>query len=100
MCSLLLSNGMQLEQTLQLTLNSDGPLRGVMAISTGSGNVKGYVGSPQIGDMPLYPESRWERRTASREESSQLDRTPTTEYSLRFDTVMSIGECRSVPGGK
>lgn len=53
MCSLLLSNGMQLEQTLQLTLNSDGPLRGVMAISTGSGDVKGYVGSPQIGDMPL-----------------------------------------------
>ncbi|KAI2512204.1 Hsp33 protein [Fragilaria crotonensis] len=52
-CSLLLSNGMQLEQTLQLTLNSDGPLRGVMALSTGSGRVKGYVGSPQIGDMPL-----------------------------------------------
>jgi molecular chaperone Hsp33 len=52
-CSLLLSNGMQLEQTLQLTLNSDGPLRGVMALSTGSGRVKGYVGSPQIGDMSL-----------------------------------------------
>lgn len=52
-CAILLSNGMQLEQTIQLTLNSDGPLRGVMAISTGAGEVRGYVGSPQVGDMPL-----------------------------------------------
>jgi molecular chaperone Hsp33 len=52
-CSLLMSNGMQLEQTLQLTLNSDGPLRGCMAISTGAGEVRGYVGSPQIGTMAL-----------------------------------------------
>ena len=49
-CSLLMSNGMQDEQ---ITMNGDGPLRGVMVISTGLGEVKGYVGSPGIGDMPL-----------------------------------------------
>jgi molecular chaperone Hsp33 len=52
-CSLLMSNGMQHDQTLQLTINSDGPLRGCMAISTGAGGVRGYVGSPQIGTMSL-----------------------------------------------
>jgi molecular chaperone Hsp33 len=48
-CSLLISNGMQAEQTFQVTMNGDGPLRGAMAISTGSGQVRGYAGSPGVG---------------------------------------------------
>lgn len=51
--SLLLSNGMQHEQTFQLTINGDGPIRGVVAIAKGSGEVRGYVGNSQIGEMPL-----------------------------------------------
>lgn len=52
-CALMMSNGMQAEQTCQITLNSDGPLRGVVAISDGVGNVRGYVGSPMLGDVNL-----------------------------------------------
>eukprot|EP00536_Pseudo-nitzschia_multiseries_P001478 jgi/Psemu1/322080/estExt_fgenesh1_pg.C_190015 len=52
-CALMMSNGMQAEQTCQITFNSDGPLRGVVAISDGVGNVRGYVGSPMLGDIEL-----------------------------------------------
>ena len=52
-CALMMSNGMQAEQTCQITFNADGPLRGVVAISDGIGNVRGYVGSPKLGDMKL-----------------------------------------------
>ena len=52
-CSLLVSNGMQPEQTFQITINSDGPLRGVVAIADGAGQVRGYVGSPMLGDMSI-----------------------------------------------
>lgn len=51
--ALLMANGIQAEQTIQLTLSSNGPLRGCMAIATGQAELKGYVGSPQIADMPL-----------------------------------------------
>jgi molecular chaperone Hsp33 len=53
MCALLLSNGMQAEQTCQITINSDGPLRGVVAIANGRGKVRGYVGSPMLGETQL-----------------------------------------------
>jgi len=52
-CALMMSNGMQAEQTCQITLNADGPLRGVVAMSDGLGNVRGYVGSPMLGDVKL-----------------------------------------------
>ena len=52
-CALMMSNGMQEEQTLQITMNCDGPIRGIVAISTGKGEVRGYVGSPMLGDMKL-----------------------------------------------
>ena len=52
-CALLISNGMQDEQTLQITMNGDGPLRGAMAISSGKGEVRGYAGSPAVGSMTL-----------------------------------------------
>jgi molecular chaperone Hsp33 len=52
-CALMISNGMQQEQTFQITMNSDGPIRGLVAISTGKGEVRGYVGSPMLGDMTL-----------------------------------------------
>lgn len=52
-CALLMSNGMQAEQTVQITLNSDGPLRGLVAIADGKGACRGFVGSPMLGDMTL-----------------------------------------------
>jgi len=52
-CGLLMSNGMQEEQTVQITLNTDGPIRGVIAIASGKGELKGYVGAPALGDMHL-----------------------------------------------
>ena len=51
--ALMMSNGLQAEQTCQITLNGDGPLRGVVAISNGKGEVRGYVGSPMLGDVEL-----------------------------------------------
>lgn len=56
-CALLISNGMQAEQTMQITINSDGPIRGIVAISSGLGKVRGYVGSPMLGDMIQLPEA-------------------------------------------
>lgn len=52
-CALLISNGMQEEQTFQITMKGDGPLRGAMAISNGKGEVRGYAGSPAVGSMTL-----------------------------------------------
>ena len=52
-CGLLMSNGMQDEQTVQITFNGDGPLRGACAIANGIGEVRGYVGSPALGEMTL-----------------------------------------------
>mmetsp|Transcript_24827 Transcript_24827/g.72730 ORF Transcript_24827/g.72730 Transcript_24827/m.72730 type:complete len:397 (-) Transcript_24827:379-1569(-) len=52
-CSVLISNGMQDEQVFQITVDGDGPLRGIVAISSGLGEVRGYVGNPGIGEMPL-----------------------------------------------
>ena len=52
-CGLLLSNGMQHEQTFQLTMSCDGPIRSVMSITTGKGEVKGYVGNPGLSDMHI-----------------------------------------------
>jgi hypothetical protein len=34
-------------------MTGDGPLRGVVAISSGTGGVRGYVGSPMLGDISL-----------------------------------------------
>lgn len=44
------SNGMQEEQMFQLTMKGDGPLRGCLAIVTGKGEARGYVGNPSLGD--------------------------------------------------
>jgi len=52
-CALLMSNGMQAEQTCQITMNSDGPIRGIVSICNGEGKVRGYVGSPMLGDVEL-----------------------------------------------
>lgn len=52
-CGLLMSNGMQAEQTVQLTVSGDGPLRGIVAIANGKGEVRGYVGSPQVRESNL-----------------------------------------------
>jgi molecular chaperone Hsp33 len=48
-----MSNGMQAEQTVQITMNGDGPLRGAMVIASGQGEVRGYVGSPSLGKMSI-----------------------------------------------
>ncbi len=52
-CGLLIANGMQKEQTFQLTLNCDGPIRNVVTVANGEGGVKGYVGNPGLGDMHI-----------------------------------------------
>lgn len=52
-CGLLLSNGMQEEQTYQLTINGDGPLRGVFSICTGKGEARGYVGNSALNGFNL-----------------------------------------------
>lgn len=50
MCSLLMANGIQDEQIVQISLKTTGPIRGVVAVCNGLGHVRGYVGSPQLGE--------------------------------------------------
>ncbi|KAL7548061.1 hypothetical protein ACHAWF_011347 [Thalassiosira exigua] len=50
LCALMASNGMQEEQMFQLTMKGDGPLRGCLAIVTGKGEARGYVGNPGLGE--------------------------------------------------
>lgn len=38
---------------MRLCHPGDGPIRGIVATSTGLGEVRGYVGSPMLGDMKL-----------------------------------------------
>ena len=53
-CGLLMANGIQDEQIVQITVKSDGPIRGIVAICNGVGEVRGYVGSPMLGgDLQL-----------------------------------------------
>jgi len=52
-CGLLMSNGMPDEHTVQITINGDGPLRGVCTITNGLGECKGYVGSPSLNGFTL-----------------------------------------------
>lgn len=52
-CALLLSNGMQEEQTFQLTMACDGPIRTVVAIADTTGSVRGYVGNPSLNTATL-----------------------------------------------
>ncbi len=52
-CGLLLSNGMQAEQTFQITMACDGPIRSVVAIADGVGQVRGFVGNPGLGNMHI-----------------------------------------------
>lgn len=48
-CALLAGNGMQPEQTFQLSVKGDGALRSCMAIASGAGEVRGFVGNPALG---------------------------------------------------
>jgi len=50
LCALMASNGMQEEQMFQLSMKGDGPLRGCLAIVTGKGEARGYVGNPSLGN--------------------------------------------------
>ncbi len=36
-----------------MAIIADGPIRGIVAVSTGLGEVRGYVGSPMLGEMKL-----------------------------------------------
>jgi molecular chaperone Hsp33 len=49
-CSMLMANGIQEEQIVQITINTEGPIRGIVAICSGIGEVRGYVGSPMLGN--------------------------------------------------
>jgi len=52
--ALLMANGLPDEQVVQITMNSDGPLRGIVGIASGKGDLRGYVGTPMLGnDLPL-----------------------------------------------
>jgi molecular chaperone Hsp33 len=50
MCAILIANGIQDEQIVQITINTEGPIRGIVAICSGKGEVRGYVGSPMLGN--------------------------------------------------
>ena len=52
-CAVLMSNGMQDEQKVQITMNSDGPIRGIVGMANGKGEARGYVGTPMLGEMSL-----------------------------------------------
>jgi len=47
-CALLMSNGMEEEQTVQITVNGGGLLGGAVAICNGAGEIRGFVGNPNV----------------------------------------------------
>jgi len=53
-CALLLASGKKNGETLQLEFRGDGPIRGITAIATGDGEVRGYMGNPSI-ELPPSP---------------------------------------------
>ena len=52
-CGTMLASGMDDSQIFQITVNGAGPLRGIVTISDSEGGVKGYVGNPGVGEIPL-----------------------------------------------
>lgn len=52
-CGLLLSNGMAQDHVVQITINGDGPLRGICTTTTGRGECRGYVGVPGLQGFTL-----------------------------------------------
>ena len=52
-CALLMANGIQDEQMVQITIDSDGPIRGIVGIANGKGQVRGYTGTPALADIHL-----------------------------------------------
>lgn len=51
-CTLLLAEGLKDEETFQVQFKGDGPLKGVLAISNGRLEAKGYVGNPEVQLAP------------------------------------------------
>lgn len=51
-CALLLAAGKKEGETLQLEFRGDGPLRGITAIANGEGEVRGYLGNPNVSLPP------------------------------------------------
>lgn len=56
-CALLLSSGKKDGETLQIEFRGSGPIRGITAISNGSGQVRGYVGNASV-QLPLTYDKR------------------------------------------
>ncbi|GMH55602.1 hypothetical protein TL16_g01943 [Triparma laevis f. inornata] len=52
-CSTMLASGMDTNQIFQLTINGDGPLRGICTVSSSDGTMKGYVGNPTCEGVEL-----------------------------------------------
>ena len=47
-CSILVADGLKDEETFQVNFRGDGPLRGVLALSNGRLEARGYVGNPAV----------------------------------------------------
>ena len=53
-CGLLMSNGMQDKQIVHITFNRGGRHRGACEIANGMSEMRGYIGSPKLGEMNLW----------------------------------------------
>ena len=47
-CTILVADGLKEDETFQVNFRGDGPLRGVLALSNGRLEARGYVGNPQV----------------------------------------------------
>mmetsp|Transcript_12151 Transcript_12151/g.24690 ORF Transcript_12151/g.24690 Transcript_12151/m.24690 type:complete len:371 (+) Transcript_12151:21-1133(+) len=56
-CASMLASGMDGGQVFQMTMSTDGPLRGSCTIASSDGGLKGYVGNPTLGDSLTLPEA-------------------------------------------
>ena len=52
-CGVLMANGIQEEQNVQITMNSNGPIRGIVGMANGKGELRGYVGTPKLANIAL-----------------------------------------------
>mmetsp|Transcript_1107 Transcript_1107/g.2316 ORF Transcript_1107/g.2316 Transcript_1107/m.2316 type:complete len:348 (-) Transcript_1107:1670-2713(-) len=56
-CAILLGAGKKDKETVQLEFRGNGPLRGLVAMANGTGEVRGYVGEPRV-QLPPSPQGK------------------------------------------
>jgi len=91
-CTLLVADGLKEEETFQVNFQGDGPLRGVLAISNGRLEARGYVGNPAV-TLPPNAMGKFDVGAGVGKGSLQVVRTknlPGEEVSTPYTSITEI----------